>query len=172
MDLVQYRVLAMTGSALRSAVKVGVVIGILTLAVLCVAAPAQATATFVPNCGVTSYLDHKPTFWSAGCTGGSPNMYHAHWWTWGTSSARATGSARLRRPCGNRPCSEAGIYTTLAKLLLTRPALCVDDEGNSRRYFSRARFTVLYRGGNPFGIRPGWTSSYFSVPKDRGTCQL
>jgi hypothetical protein len=136
------------------------------------AASASAAVTYVPNCGNTGYLDFKPSYWSAGCTGGSPMIMPIRWTVWNGRAARATGTAQLREPCGNQPCYTAGMYHADGKLRLSAPRTCTDDDtGQTRRYFSRARWSIRYRSHNPFGRRPGWHSMTFSVIGDSCTAR-
>lgn len=144
-------------------------------AALCVPAiapsAASADVTYAANCGVTGYLEYKPDYWSAGCTGGSPTIRPIHWRVWKGSAATSGGTALLREPCGDQPCYKAGVYRAKGKLGLSRPRTCVSDDGETYRYFSRARWSIRYRPGNPFHERPGWRSLTFKVPADSG-CSL
>jgi hypothetical protein len=130
---------------------------------------SQAGRTYVPNCGNTSYLDYKPHGWSSGCTAGSLNMVRARWSWWGRKSARGTGTAVLRGPC-ERTCADATTYRAATKLGLSGPRFCHDDWGKSHRYFSRARFSVLYGTPNPWGFRAGWRAERVTLPADQGLC--
>lgn len=132
------------------------------------AASAAGAVTYVANCDVAGYLAYKPDYWSAGCTGGSPRIQPIRWRTWGSGLAIATGTAQLRGPCGDQPCYKADMYRAEGKLRLSRPRTCTSDAGATLRYFSRARWSIRYRKGNPFGEKPGWRTTTFTVPSNSG----
>ncbi len=135
------------------------------------AAPALAS-TYVANCGTTYYLDFKPDYWSAGCTGGALNVDRLRWTRYGERSAFAVGRATLRRPCGTHPtCPEAGAYRASARLRLRRPRRCSNGGAAGARFFSRVRLRIRYRAGNPFGKRPGWRTYKLRVRAYEGTCE-
>jgi hypothetical protein len=124
--------------------------------------------TYVPNCGLSDFLQVRPRYWSNGCTGGSDNVRSVSWRRWGWSRATATGTAALRGPC-DPDCAKAVSYRAPAKVRLDWPRQC-NDRGATLRYFARARFEVLMRVGNPFGYAPGWHQrSYKTISR---TCQL
>ena len=124
---------------------------------------ASAATTYAANCGIAAYLEFKPAEWSAGCTGGSPRIKVSSW-RWGTTSATARGTSSWRKPCGNQPCYRSGQYYGRGRLRLTRPRTCEVDGGTPVRYFARARWSMLFRAGNPFGRAPGWHAMTFNVP--------
>jgi len=150
------------GAGPRSWVKLSVSVSLLAVAALAIPS-VSAAKTYAANCGITGYLEFKPAEWSAGCTGGSPLIKVSHW-RWGAYSASARGTSGWRKPCGNRPCSQSGEYYGRGRLRLTRPRTCETDGGVHTRYFSRARWSMLFRPGNPFGRRPGWHAMTFDVP--------
>src|SRR4249919_109976 len=128
----------------------GALVALLFSSALAFASPALSRP-YVPNCGTTAYLDFKPDYWSAGCTGGSLNLDLRRWTRYGNRQANAVGLAKLRRPCGTNPtCPEAGVYRAAAKLKLWHPRRCSTGEAAGARYFSRARVRIRYRGDNPF----------------------
>ena len=145
------------------------------IAISATALPSSAAAarhTFVANCNNTYYLDFKPHYWSAGCTGGSYNLRRMHWTHWGKRVARGHGQATLRKPCGTNPtCPEAGIYKAKARLRLRRPRRCTSGPAAGKRFFSRVRLRIRYRRGNPFGIRPGWHTYRFKISAYQGHCE-
>lgn len=132
-------------------------------------AGAALGRTYVANCGNTSYLQFKPDQWSGGCTGGSANIQTVRWSAWSDGAARGSGMAALREPCRTAGCAW-GTYRARAKLVLSRPRPCRTEDGRRLRFFSRARWSVLYRSGNPFGLRPGWRAKV--VPVYQGLCRL
>jgi hypothetical protein len=145
-------------------------------------APASSTQqiaregqTLDANCANTSYLDFKPKLWSNGCTGGSANVRRVRWVAWTRRSARGKGVAALRGPCvtsakpGPDCKGEAALYRARAQVRLDRPKTCT-DHGRSRRYFSRARFAVYMRRGNPFGESVGWQRQKYGTFD--GACRL
>ncbi|HYI38185.1 MAG TPA: hypothetical protein VEX39_16385 [Thermoleophilaceae bacterium] len=137
------------------------------------AVPSAASArTYVPNCGTTYYLDFKPSYWSGGCTGGALNVNKLRWRHYGNRTAKATGQAALRRPCGTNPtCPEAGLYRASARLYMSRPSSCRNGEAGGARFFSRITVRVRYRADNPFGYRAGWKRYRSRVRAYEGTCE-
>ncbi|HKG04766.1 MAG TPA: hypothetical protein VKB03_16460 [Conexibacter sp.] len=144
-------------------------LAVLTLA--CAGGTAVAR-TYVPNCGTTYYLEYKPAYWSAGCTGGSPTMPTATWRRWGSHVARGTGTAQLRGPC-RASCVDAKVYESSGRLSLYGTRRCVDGRGRRQLYFSRARFSVYFRAHNLFGYPKGWrTFPVFTTIAYQGECRL
>jgi hypothetical protein len=132
--------------------------------------PVGSARIFVPNCGSTWYLEYQPSLWSQGCTGGSLNVTRLSWRSYAAGGARALGQAALRKPCGAAPCSQAGIYTTSARVLASRPLRCPGGTLRGSRYFSQIQVDVLYRDDNPFGIAAGWQRTTFVIKAANGVC--
>jgi len=128
------------------------------------------TRVYLPNCGTTWYMSYRPRSWSSGCTGGALNLSKLRWREYGRRRAQAIGEAGLREPCGAEPCFKAGIYKAQAKLSASRPLRCSAGTLAGAWYFSRVQAEVLYRNGNPFGARPGWKSSIFTIKAHGGIC--
>lgn len=129
-----------------------------------------AARTYVPNCGNAYYLEFKPDYWSAGCTGGSANVIDVSWTKWGKHTARGAGTAQLRGPC-DPSCPEAEHYEGRAKLRLFRTRSC--REGRKKRlYFSRVRLAVYYEADNLFGYPEGWRTGTYKVDAYGGRCGL
>jgi hypothetical protein len=117
----------------------------------------------VANCGTTGYSSVKPDYWSAGCTAGSPTLEPIEWVRYGSRVAVGTGTA-IVQDCGCADPTATARYP--GRVVLSRPRAC---RGNPRRrFFSKARVTVTYPEGNPFGESPGDHSGVFHVP--RGKC--
>jgi hypothetical protein len=136
------------------------------------AANAAGSRTYVANCANTYYLDFKPSYWSNGCTGGALNVERVRWTQYGRRTARATGRAALRLPCGTNPtCPEAGAYKTAATLLMSRPRRCSTGKAADARFFSRVRLRIRYRAGNPFDEPAGWKTYRFNIRAYEGACE-
>jgi hypothetical protein len=135
-----------------------------------VAAGAAAERIYVANCGNTSYLEFRPTYWSSGCTGGSLNVRPVRWRWWGVRSARGSGTAELRFLCPKRRawCT----YRARARLRLSRPKQCRAKDGRRHWYFSVGRESVLFRAGNPLRLRAGWHTQRTTVQADQGLCTV
>ncbi|HKF83602.1 MAG TPA: hypothetical protein VKB23_11645 [Solirubrobacterales bacterium] len=132
---------------------------------LLVGGAGQAVAgrsVLVANCGSLGYLSFEPTYWSAGCTAGSPTIEEIDWVEYGGRKAYGTGTAPVQ-DCGCADPSASASYP--ARVVLTKPRRC--RTGRRARYFSKARLTVTYPEGNPFGEQPGDLSSSWHVPGGR-----
>jgi|GEM_PF-3206039 len=130
------------------------------------AMPAAAQrSVLVANCGSLGYLSYKPDYWSAGCTSGSPTIEAIEWVRYGGHRAFGTGTA-LVQDCGCYDPTDTARYP--ARIVLTKPRRC--RTGRSGWYFSKARLTVTYPEGNPFGEPAGDQSSNWHVPG--GPCEF
>ncbi len=128
-----------------------------------------ASKIYVANCSNTSYLQHKPRSWSAGCTGGSPILRRIRWNRYGARSASARGRGLLRVPATEgKSGAELGYYRARGRLRLSRPRTCRADNGSSFRYFSRVTWHIKMRHGNPFERAAGWYGG--PMPVYGGTC--
>jgi hypothetical protein len=135
------------------------------LAAAAACAPGLAAArsnVLVANCGSTGYLSFKPSYWSAGCTAGSPTVEPIEWVRYGGREAVGTGTAPLQ-DCGCAYPTVTARYP--ARVVLTKPRRC--KTGPRVRFFSKARLTITYPEGNPFGEPAGEQSSSWHVPGGR-----
>jgi hypothetical protein len=123
---------------------------------------AARGSVLVANCGSTGYLAYKPDYWSAGCTSGSPTIESLDWVRYGGRKAIATGTA-LVQDCGCYDPSATASYP--ANVVLSKPRRCTTGRG--ARYFSKARLTISFPEGNPFGEPAGDRPSTWHVPGGR-----
>jgi hypothetical protein len=127
--------------------------------------------------GSAHYLIYKPPLWSNGGTAGSDNLNDVRWQTWTPDFALGIGTSGLRGPCaigaGPLPRSKChgqnAYYQAPARVVLDEPRFC-NDQGSTIRFFSRARFQVYMRPGNPFGERVGWVERKWPVNAYNGKC--
>jgi hypothetical protein len=114
-------------------------------------AESSTARVYAANCGTVGYLEYKPKTWSAGCTSGSPEVEHARWVRWSSSSARGVGRSYVENctPSCAMPNRQA---TYPSSVVLSRPVHCTS--GAPLAYFSRARWTITYPSDNPFHQRP------------------
>jgi hypothetical protein len=134
---------------MRRTLYVALILGVGLASCFSGTAGAKST-TLVANCGNVGFLFFKPSYWSAGCTAGSPLIKRLDWESYSANKAAATGIAPVQ-DCG---CAEpTAVARYPARLALTAPRRC---GSNPRlRYFSEAELTVSYPEGNPFGVRAG-----------------
>jgi hypothetical protein len=143
------------------------VLAVAAIALAALTAPHDATArgrTFVPNCGGVEFLEVEPTYWSYGCTSGSPLVKPLRWVRYGNRRAVARGKA-IVQDCG---CSDpTAVRRYPARLVLSAPRHCPNQDSWS--YFSKARLTITYPSGNPFGVPAGAHHDTFTAQP--GSCE-
>jgi hypothetical protein len=120
---------------------------------------------YVAICGTTGYLQHKPRYWSNGCTGGSLNVRGVRWRSWRRRTAYGIGTAWLRVDV------DLPLYKTPARIRLYAVRRCISPQGLEQRYYSRARVAKYYGPGNPFGFSVGWQRERFRTLPGGG-CRL
>jgi hypothetical protein len=133
--------------------------------------------TYSPASGTAANLVYRPRFWSNGGTAGSDNLNGVRWRHWTRDFALGTGTSGLRGPCaigvGPLPRSKCqgqnAYYQAAAQVLLDEPRFC-DDQGSTIRFFSRARFQVYMRPGNPFNEPVGWLERTWRSKAFGGKC--
>jgi hypothetical protein len=134
--------------------------------------PRGVTRSCEIEAGRHRYLDIRPATWSNGCTGGALNIERVRWTRYDSTTAKATGRAALRLPCGtDRTCPEAGMYRASADLLMQNPRRCANGEAAGARFYGSVRVRVRYRAGNPFGLKAGWKIYRFKIRAYEGTCE-
>jgi hypothetical protein len=142
-----------------------VALALASLALLAGAQPAAADSVFVANCGNPGFLEVEPDYWSYGCTSGSALVRPLRWVSYGRRRAVARGTAIVQN-CGCYDPTAVGRYP--ARLVLTGVRHCPNTSG--WRYFGRARLTITYPRGNPFGKPAGPAGS--SYPTTHGPCDV